>query len=681
MRCIGCGAELSIEDGSSSEAHSLLGRQIGPYRITESISKNARSTLYKGTHVELQRSVAIKVLGDELAKDAHAKSRMAREGRALARISHPYVVVVHEAGEVDGRPFLAMSFHEGITLRQRMDRAHAEPSGRIGVPQAVGIARALAAALSAIHEQGVLHRDLKPENVVFPSDGGMKLVDFGLARLDDRPALGALDERTLTAPGAVLGTLPYLAPEQLLGERVDHRADLWALGVVLFEMLSGTTPFQTHERGLVASILEHGPKRLETVIPAALPAPLVTLVHRLLTRSPSERPASAHEVETLLVAAFPAQIAPEMESVGDPIEAGDVVGERMRLTQRIGQGSSGMVWRADHLVLGTACAIKFLSEDLALVPRARSRFLEEARTLAKLDNPHIVRVLDAGTHRGRPYLAMELLEGETLEAKLVRTTIAMDNERAIGVLREIAEGLDAAHRVGVVHRDLQPVNVFAARAKGAVTMKILDFGISKSVGDSDGSTHFGTVGAPYYLSPEQIRPTDRVDHHTDLWSLGIIAHRVLTNTLPFDGPNVTSVCEEIVSGRVPSFTRASKRLPAEADPWLQRALAHDPNERFASAGEMIDRLAEILSSAPQDEDSAVGPPPSELEPPTVPVRASTTGRSSGGLRGSAPPGTAGPVSLSQAPRLSPLALVGIALVLVLVGLIGVLVGSWALSLQ
>ncbi len=644
LRCVSCGADLAPRSDAPIDS-SLLGRRVADYDVIGEISKNRRASLYRARHTSLGRMVALKVLGAEVASDERARARFLREARALARVDHPNVVRVFEVGEVDELPFFAMSLHDGPTLRARIEEG-------LSLEHATGIARALASALAAIHAEGVVHRDLKPENVVFPAEGGIKLVDFGLSRLTDRgPESG---DRTITVPGAVLGTLPYLAPEQLLGERVDGRADLFALGVVFFEMLARKTPFAGHEGTLVRAILDRGPMRLAEVRPD-VPGSIQAIVDGLLERTQAARIPSAVVLEQRLIAALPSQLAPDVPVSSRPPREGDVVGERYQLEREIGRGAAGTVWRARHLVLASPCAVKILREDAISVPKSRARFFDEARVLAQLDDDAIVRVLDAGTHAGRPYLAMEMLDGETLASAVDREG-ALSKGRALGVLRSIGGGLDAAHRAGIVHRDLKPSNVFLT-AEPQATAKLLDFGISKTVGATAGSTEgFGLSVAPDFMSPEQIAGAEPIDHRTDLFSLGAVAFYALTGVKPFAAENFTAVCDAITNGPTPSATAVDASLPGAIDAWLTRALAKSPDARFASGAEMMEALATALEPRAAVDGAA---PPSEIEPATVPYRPSRTTIPAG----------------QPHPRRA-VAIAGWIVLVVLVGVVGVLVGRW-----
>ncbi|MEY2936727.1 MAG: hypothetical protein RL033_7476, partial [Pseudomonadota bacterium] len=205
--------------------------------------------------------------------------------------------------------------------------------------------------------------------------------------------------------------------------------------------------------------------------------------------------------------------------------AGRVLADRYRLEAPLGRGAMGEIWRAEHLGLKSQVAIKFLDSAIADDPEMLSRFSREAQSAAAVRSPHVVQIFDCGVEGGAPYIAMELLQGQTLEARLherQRLTSAELNQ----IFREVAAAVSKAHEVGVVHRDLKPGNIFLAlEAEGEIT-KVLDFGIAKVATGTHttGLTVTGTLlGTPHYMSPEQARGSRDVDYRSDLWSLAIIA--------------------------------------------------------------------------------------------------------------------------------------------------------------
>lgn len=205
---------------------------IGRYRITAELGRGGMGVVYKAWEESLQRYVAIKMLGDALAHDDALVERFLREARAVADLSHPNVVQVFTVDTHEGRPYFAMEYVEGESLK---DLIHT--SRRIDPRRAARIVREAASGLDAAHAKGVIHRDVKPDNIMLTKYGGVKVVDFGIARTADA-------ESRLTGTGMMVGTPNYLCPEVCLGQEVDGRSDLFSLGVVLYEMLAGTTPFQ-----------------------------------------------------------------------------------------------------------------------------------------------------------------------------------------------------------------------------------------------------------------------------------------------------------------------------------------------------------------------------------------------------------------------------------------------------
>ena len=272
------------------------GTRLGPYEIIASIGSGGMGEVFRARDTRLGRDVAIKILPEMFAADADRRARFEREAQTVAALSHPNIVSLFDTGAQDGRLFVVMELLDGETLRERLSQG-ALPVRKV-VEYAVQIARGLAAA----HDKGLVHRDLKPENIFLLGDGQVKILDFGLARLTTPADTGATRTGAMTDPGTVMGTVGYMAPEQIRGQTVDARTDLFALGAVLYEMLAGRRAFQ-HETAAetMTAILKSDPPEFPAGETAVAPA-LDRIIRHALEKNPIERFQTARDVAFALAA-------------------------------------------------------------------------------------------------------------------------------------------------------------------------------------------------------------------------------------------------------------------------------------------------------------------------------------------------------------------------------------------
>jgi len=280
------------EDGDLAEPSLEPGRMIGPYQIVAEVGRGGMGRVYRALDTRLHRTVALKALPRALAADASGRERMRREARAAAGLTHPGICTVYALEEIDGELYLITEFIEGRTLRVEIE------NGPLPSPmQGLDTARQLAAAVASAHAMGVVHRDLKPENVMRAADGRIKILDFGLARVE---SLGAGLASSVTQTGMLVGTPAYMAPEQLTGEPVDARTDVFALGVLTYELATGAHPFHAETaiaragRVLEAAPVPMGQRRTDFAKAFA------AAIDRCLAKKPSDRFASAGELVAAL---------------------------------------------------------------------------------------------------------------------------------------------------------------------------------------------------------------------------------------------------------------------------------------------------------------------------------------------------------------------------------------------
>jgi serine/threonine protein kinase/WD40 repeat protein len=272
---------------------SLVGRTLGHYRVDTFLGAGGMGEVYRARDTKLGRDVAIKVLPADLASVSGHLARFEREARALAELNHPNILTIHDVGTDAGMPFVVTELLEGETLREVMSRR--APTTR----QVLWCVAQAAQGLAAAHRRGLVHRDLKPENLFLTTDGVLKILDFGLARhavtLDRRP--GVAHESPVTEAGVLLGTVAYMSPEQLTGQAVDARSDIFSLGVVLCELLTGRHPFRRDSVGATLHAIAHDPPpELPPSRDGPVPPALVRIVRRCLRKHRDERFQSAHEL-------------------------------------------------------------------------------------------------------------------------------------------------------------------------------------------------------------------------------------------------------------------------------------------------------------------------------------------------------------------------------------------------
>jgi serine/threonine protein kinase len=271
----------------------MIGSTISHYRVLGSGGVGGMGIVYLAEDTQLNRKVALKFLPPAIAQDPHARGRFLREAQAASALDHPNVATIYEIGEWDHQLFIAMAFYEGETLKQRLER------GPVTVSDAVSILLHLATGLAAAHHAGIVHRDLKPANVMLTHDGQVKILDFGLAKVMSDSAQTAL---RMTGPGTTIGTVAYMSPEQAQGAEVDARADIWALGVIAYEMLAGRLPFKTENAAAaLLSALTDVPEPIRDVR-AEVPEEIATLVNRALEKSRERRIVTADAIAAALSA-------------------------------------------------------------------------------------------------------------------------------------------------------------------------------------------------------------------------------------------------------------------------------------------------------------------------------------------------------------------------------------------
>ncbi len=297
------------------------------------------------------------------------------------------------------------------------------------------------------------------------------------------------------------------------------------------------------------------------------------------------------------------------------LQPGVEVTPNVRLEAHLAKGAMGAVWIAEHLTLNTKVAVKFISEDRLDPndPEVLERFVREASAAAQIKSNHVVQTFDQGVMRdGTPYIVMELLEGEELGERLQREK-TLSLREVVKIVGQTAKALQAGHKLGIVHRDIKPDNIFLSVVDDELMVKVFDFGIAKirhHVGDSDvdvtaqlgeraqmGLTNDGVMlGTPEYMSPEAVLNASAVDHHADLWGLAVVAYVSLTGELPFKGHDVGELCVSLLEADFELPSKLRPEISAEIDAWFEKALARNVEDRYQTAREMAQALAQAMPS-------------------------------------------------------------------------------------
>jgi serine/threonine-protein kinase len=552
---------------------------VGQYRIEHACGRGGFAVVYKAVHQKLHRAAAIKVLHASLAQRDDLVQRFEQEARAITRIRHPNIVDIYDFATLpDGRPYFVIEWLDGQTVSEVLGREGSLPAQGI-----LEVAREIAAGLSAIHGAGVVHRDLKSNNIMMVKVGSkqlIKVLDFGIAKLQDQD-LG------LSLPGSAIGTPETMSPEQIRGGTVGPASDIYSFGILLYELATAQLPFRGKNDHAIYELQINAPRPVPSKHSRAVGRQFDQIVARCMAVDPQARYQRVEDIIADLERAIEINTTPS-----NTLAPGSVLDGSYRISGVLGQGGMGTVYEAEHTRLPQRLAIKVMSGNIA--EEGFARFRREAQIASSVGHSNIVRVYDFNTlPDGTPYMVMDYLDGHDLATEIGKGV--MGPERTLGLARQIASALHAAHNAGVVHRDLKPSNIFLGlrEVHGEVLehITILDFGVSKIQDSKTISTDTAAlVGTPQYMAPEQaIGDHDAISGKTDQFALAAVLYEMLSGQAAFPGERIAEIVYKIVHQEPRPLNQIAK-LPRAITEAITRALSKRPEDRFANMSDFMEAL-------------------------------------------------------------------------------------------
>jgi serine/threonine protein kinase/Flp pilus assembly protein TadD len=561
--------------GGPLEPGAVLGDR---YEIIKSLGEGGMGAVYKARDSELDRLVALKVIRPELAGHPEILRRFKQELILARQVTHKNVIRIFDLGMADGRKFITMEYIEGRDLKSILvERKKLPPA------EAVPIIKQICRGLEAAHTEGVVHRDLKPQNIMVDAGGRVWVMDFGLAR--------SMELAGMTRTGALMGTPDYMSPEQARAEKVDARSDLFSLGIIFYEMITGVLPFQAET--LMATLLKRVQEKAAPPceLDPAIPRQVSDVVLKCLEVDREKRYQTTGEMLTDLGG----DSASGSTGIGEAdaislaaIQPGAHFGPRYTIESLIGEGGMGKVYKAHDNDLDRTVALKLVRPELASDPNSMQRFKQELLLASRISHRNILRIHDLGDVGGVKFISMAYVQGQDLHDVLIKSG-RMPVARALNIAKQLASALDAAHAEGVVHRDLKPRNVLIDESDHVY---VSDFGLAKSLENESATsmTRAGEIlGTPRYMSPEQAE-SKPADHRSDLYSLGVILFEMMTGDAPFGGNSTLQVMYQHVTAKPKDPKMANPELPDYLGKVILRCLEKNPAQRYQSAREVLHDL-------------------------------------------------------------------------------------------
>lgn len=560
------------------------------YEILKMLGEGGMGTVYKAKDRELDRLVALKVIRPEYANHPETIRRFKQELILARQVTHRNVIRIFDLGISDNLKFITMDFVEGRDLARIIHQR-----GKLQRAEVCEIIRQICSGLEAAHNEGVVHRDLKPQNIMVDAQGRVFLMDFGLAR--------SMELVGMTRTGALIGTPTYMSPEQARGEKADARTDIFALGVIFYELLTGTRPYK--DEPMMATLVRRTrelatpPNQLDPSIPQSLS----DIVMKCLQIKADLRYQSAEEIlrDLNLVVAPMSSPSQSASVLPQGLSSGSSFGPRYRIESLLGEGGMGKVYKAEDGELHRTVALKLVRPELASDPASMDRLKQEILLASRVSHKNILRIHDLGDVSGLKFISMAYVDGKDLH-QIIASEGKLPVPRAIEITRQLCLALEAAHAESVIHRDLKPQNVLVDKDDHVF---VSDFGLAKTLEvHASMLTSAGEVnGTPRYMSPEQVE-SNPVDHRTDIYSLGLILYEMVTGDLPFASDSVLQAMYQRVTLAPKNPKAVNPELPDYLVNIILRCLEKDPQQRYQHARDILadldrgDSVQAIASAAP-----------------------------------------------------------------------------------
>lgn len=548
------------------------------YEILAPLAEGGMGAVYLARRTLLGDEVAIKVVRAEQTGPG-PRERFFRESRACARLRHPHIVSILDFNvDQAEHPFLVMELLNGRSLRDEI-----AARGRLPLSEVQDIVMQVCSALQFAHDAGVVHRDLKPANIVAhefaPGQRVYKVVDFGLANIRDS------GDARLTGPHEFIGTVAYAAPEQLTGVTVDARTDIYSLGAVVFEMLTGRSPFTgTDAMAVLNAHLNHPVPRLTDVQPD-LPAWVDLAVGRALAKNPDNR--------WQRISDFAAALAPvDSSTTTSALRTAPAPGllATYELGERVGPGRLGSdVYRGRHRALGHPVAIRILRRSGQRNWEAvRARFLREAQSL-QVPHPSVIQARDFGEEADLVYLVTDYIEGRSLR-DLMTAEGPLPWPRLRRLVGQFVDAARAVHRRKGLLCGVSPDTLRVAADDEGERLMISSGGIWEAadlLATLQDQTLRGIGLADVelrYVAPELL--TGRAaDVRSDVFTIGALTYEMATGALPYDGPSMPALLGDMLRDKPADPRALQPTLPDATADAILKALRPEPEDRFASAAE------------------------------------------------------------------------------------------------